>query len=69
MGIWLQTSVCHFHPGKIHIGWKPSQKYLHDIALRDSGSSEEFYDKIRLLFLELLNFNKSENELVTAQDK
>ena len=55
--------------GKFTLGGNPSKKYLHDIALRDSGSSEEFYDKIHLLFLELLNFNKNENELVTAQDK
>ena len=55
--------------GKFTLDGNPSKKYLHDIALRDSGSSEEFYDKIHLLFLELLNFNKSENELVTALDK
>ena len=48
---------------------KVTRKYLHDIALRDRKSSKEFYDKIRFVFLELPNFNKSENELVTGLDK
>ena len=48
---------------------KVTRKYLHDIALRDRKISKEFYDKIRFVFLELPNFNKSENELVTGLDK
>ncbi|SDZ80134.1 Rpn family recombination-promoting nuclease/putative transposase [Pedobacter hartonius] len=55
--------------GKFTLEGKDTNKYFHDIALRDSMSSKEFYDKIRFVFIELLNFTKSENELITGLDK
>ncbi|CAM4125727.1 conserved hypothetical protein (putative transposase or invertase) [Pedobacter westerhofensis] len=55
--------------GKFTLEGKSSKKYLHDIALRDRNSSKQFYDKIRFVFIELLNFTKSEKELETGLDK
>jgi predicted transposase/invertase (TIGR01784 family) len=55
--------------GKFTLDDETSQKYLHDIALRDQDTSKQFYDKIRFVFIELLKFTKSENELVTGLDK
>jgi predicted transposase/invertase (TIGR01784 family) len=55
--------------GKFTLDDEPSQRYLHDIALRDQDTSKQFYDKIRFVFIELLKFTKSENELVTGLDK
>jgi len=53
---------------KFSLDAENTEKYFHDIALRDSNS-KEFYDKIRFVFIELLNFTKSENELDNRLDK
>ena len=46
-----------------------SDKYLHDVKLVDVVDNEVFYDKLRLLYLEIPKFKKKLNELETNEDK
>ena len=46
-----------------------SDKYLHDVKLVDVIDNEVFYDKLRLLYLEIPKFKKKLNELETNEDK
>jgi len=47
----------------------PSSKYLHHIGLCDRESGKIFHDGYGFIFIELLNFTKSEIELETELDK
>lgn len=55
--------------GRFTLDGMTSKKYLHDVTLRDNKTNKEFYDKIRFVFIELLNFTKREKDLVTGLDK
>ena len=46
-----------------------SDKYLHDVRLVDVVDNEIFYDKLRLLYLEMPKFKKKLGELKTNEDK
>ena len=46
-----------------------SDSYHHSVQLMDVKSKRVFYDKLTLLFIELADFNKSEEELKTVYDR
>ena len=46
-----------------------SDKYFHDVRYYDITENEIFYDKVRLLYLEMPKFKKKFNELKTNEDK
>ena len=48
---------------------KDSDKYIHDVRLVDVVSNKIFYDKLRLLYIEMPRFRKKLDELKTNEDK
>ncbi|WP_439327486.1 Rpn family recombination-promoting nuclease/putative transposase [Lonepinella sp. BR2357] len=46
-----------------------TQDYLHDICLCNRKTGEIFYDKLGFIYIELLNFSKTENALESDLDK
>ncbi|WP_439242839.1 Rpn family recombination-promoting nuclease/putative transposase [Lonepinella sp. BR2474] len=50
-----------------HFSDKPD--YLHDICLCHRKTGEIFYDKLGFIYLELLNFNKPEEQLTTDLER
>ena len=46
-----------------------SDKYIHDVRLVDVISNKVFYDKLRLLYIEMPRFKKKLDELKTNEDK
>ena len=46
-----------------------TDRYLHNVALANTDTGEIFYRKLGYKFIELPNFVKTENELVTDRDK
>ena len=44
-------------------------KYIHDVRLFDVVSNKVFYDKLRLLYIEMPRFKKKLDELKTNEDK
>ena len=44
------------------------KQVIHEIKLRNSDG-KTFYDKLTYIYIEIPNFNKTESELVTRQDK
>ncbi len=46
-----------------------SDKYIHDVRLFDVVANKVFYDKLRLLYIEMPKFKKSLEELKTNEDK
>lgn len=47
----------------------PADKFIQDIDLRYEGCNKIFYDKLSFTFIELLKFDKKEDELETDLDK
>jgi predicted transposase/invertase (TIGR01784 family) len=47
----------------------PADKFIQNIDLRYEGNNKIFYDKISFKFIELLKFDKREDELITDLDK
>ena len=50
-------------------GEYPADSYRHEIKLKDTIDNHIFYDKLTFLYLEMPKFHKTEDELVTMQDK
>lgn len=48
---------------------EPSEQYLHDICLMDRSTKRIFYKKLNYKFIELVNFDKTEEELETDVEK
>ena len=48
---------------------KYTDKYIHDVKLIDVVTNTLFYDKLRLLYIEMPRFKKKLNELKTNTDK
>ena len=46
-----------------------SDKYIHDVKLFDVVSNKVFYDKLRLLYIEMPRFKKKLEELKTNEDR
>ena len=46
-----------------------SDKYIHDVRLFDVVSNKVFYDKLRLLYIEMPRFRKKLEELKTNEDR
>ncbi len=44
-------------------------KIKHDVMLKDIQDNSLFYEKLRMIFLEMPNFTKKLNELITKEDK
>lgn len=44
-------------------------KFMHKIKLLDTENHETFYDKLTFIYLEMVKFNKSEEELISHFDK
>ncbi len=47
----------------------PTDSYIHEVKLKDTGDNHVFYDKLTFVYLEMPKFNKREDELVTMFDK
>ncbi len=50
------------------IDTRANKAYIRDIALCDQGTGGVFYDKLGFIYIELVNFVKSEEELETELD-
>ncbi|RQP16994.1 MAG: Rpn family recombination-promoting nuclease/putative transposase, partial [Parapedobacter sp.] len=48
---------------------RATDRYFHDIALMDKHTCKPFYNKLGFKFLELINFVKEEDGLLTDMDK
>ncbi|WP_439257769.1 Rpn family recombination-promoting nuclease/putative transposase [Lonepinella sp. BR2271] len=46
-----------------------NDQYLHDICLCDRDTGHVFYDRLGFIYVELMNFDKQENELDTDLEK
>lgn len=47
----------------------PADSYRHEIKLKDVADNHVFYDKLTFVYLEMPKFLKTEDELVTMEDK
>ena len=47
----------------------PDDSYRHEVVLMDKEFKQVFYDKLTFIYLEMPKFKKTEDELVTMQDK
>lgn len=45
------------------------EKYIHQVTLMEKETKKEFFNKLNYIYLEMPKFSKSENELLTEQDK
>ncbi|MBO6144700.1 MAG: PD-(D/E)XK nuclease family transposase [Bacteroidaceae bacterium] len=50
-------------------GEYPSDSFVHEVKLKDTGDNHVFYDKLTFVYLEMPKFNKRESELETMFDK
>ena len=47
----------------------PDDSYVHKVKLKDTDDNHEVYDKLTFYYVEMPKFKKTEDELVTMQDK
>ena len=54
---------------KFTVGGGSKDMWLHDIALINKGTAEVFSNRLAFTYIELMNFNKSEDQLETVLDQ